>query len=239
MGVFDKITKTINSAGENVAKKAKDVTEISKCGSRIEESKTRIKSLYIEIGKYCWENRQSLNADDQLNKFFLQLEQENQTISELEDTIRQLKGIEICANCGAELVKGANFCNVCGAPVVRKTKDTPVCANCGAELGDDEIFCQNCGARVKPLAPEAEPTPAPAEEPVSEPVSELETAEPEAEPVPEPETEEPESKPTPETLMPGIRICPNCQEKIGKDERFCKNCGTPVLKAFRNSYFRS
>lgn len=156
MGFFDKLTGTINSAGENVVKMAKDASDISKYNSQIEECRTKIKGIYIEIGKYFWENRQKLEADDMLKQLLLRIENETEKINVLETELRQLRvlrGAEICKKCGAELKKGANFCNVCGTPVERKQEKTLICKNCGAELKGNEKFCMSCGAKIETVKP--------------------------------------------------------------------------------------
>ena len=51
---------------------------------------------------------------------------------------------EVCANCGAPLAEGQEFCPKCGTP--RKKK--PVCGKCGAELAEGQEFCPKCGQKV-------------------------------------------------------------------------------------------
>jgi cytochrome c-type biogenesis protein CcmH/NrfG/ribosomal protein L40E len=51
-----------------------------------------------------------------------------------------------CANCGAELPKGAKFCSNCGT----KTDEgaASYCRECGAELKPNAKFCHTCGQTV-------------------------------------------------------------------------------------------
>ena len=149
MGIFDRITGTINSAGENVAKMAKDASDVSKCNSQIDESKAKIESICTDIGKYYWKNHSGAIADGQLEQWIYMADQEEKTIKLLEEKLRQLRGVEICKNCGAELKKGANFCNICGAAVEHKKENNMQCPQCGAVLNGDEKFCMNCGAKIE------------------------------------------------------------------------------------------
>lgn len=51
---------------------------------------------------------------------------------------------EVCANCGAPLAEGQEFCPKCGTPRKKKT----VCGKCGAELAEGQEFCPKCGQKV-------------------------------------------------------------------------------------------
>ena len=55
---------------------------------------------------------------------------------------------EFCKNCGAKLVKDAQFCQDCGTPI--KTPEKSFCENCGAEITASENFCENCGTNINP-----------------------------------------------------------------------------------------
>lgn len=68
-----------------------------------------------------------------------------------------------CNKCGKQLAEDANFCNICGAKVVRQGL---VCKKCGKKLPEESNFCNICGfpvngnpEEVKPAAPEAPKTP--------------------------------------------------------------------------------
>ena len=54
------------------------------------------------------------------------------------------KTAEVCANCGATLEEGQEFCPKCGTPKKKKN----VCAKCGAELQEGQEFCPKCGQKV-------------------------------------------------------------------------------------------
>ena len=52
--------------------------------------------------------------------------------------------MQICKNCGAELLPDSSFCEQCGAPVPK----TRQCLNCGAEVSLKAKFCSNCGSSM-------------------------------------------------------------------------------------------
>ncbi len=64
----------------------------------------------------------------------------------------------ICANCGAELTPGAEFCPSCGSKIpVKGSETTTFCVNCGKEIPAGTTFCPNCGMRVGSVPPPAAP----------------------------------------------------------------------------------
>lgn len=57
-----------------------------------------------------------------------------------------------CPQCGAEMARGQQFCEICGASllVVEKEPQARIfCTNCGKPIDADSKFCSECGARVE------------------------------------------------------------------------------------------
>ena len=54
---------------------------------------------------------------------------------------------DVCANCGAPLGDGQNFCPKCGTPKAAAPKKN-ICDKCGNELQDGQEFCPKCGHKV-------------------------------------------------------------------------------------------
>lgn len=50
---------------------------------------------------------------------------------------------DCCANCGAQIAPGQNFCDKCGAP---RQPSVDKCPRCGAEIHHGHAFCDRCGA---------------------------------------------------------------------------------------------
>lgn len=149
MGIFQKMTGALGSAGKDVAKIAKDATDVSKCTAVIEESRAKIANAYTEIGKVYFQDHNE-NVDEKYSEFFETVQFNQEMIKNMEEKIRILKGIEVCKECGAELKKGANFCNICGARVEREMEMVEKqCKKCGALLKGDEHFCGKCGCPIE------------------------------------------------------------------------------------------
>lgn len=88
-----------------------------------------------------------------------ELAEESRALQELKDEYLFLKE-HSCASCGTQLVEGAKFCHICGAPVQQNqpepepVEEKPVqrfCKSCGNLLKPHARFCANCGADVQQL----------------------------------------------------------------------------------------
>ncbi len=53
---------------------------------------------------------------------------------------------DVCANCGAPLGDGQDFCPKCGTP--KNAPKDNICAKCGAVLQEGQAFCPKCGQKV-------------------------------------------------------------------------------------------
>lgn len=58
------------------------------------------------------------------------------------DTVKTVKGGDVCPNCGKVLSDGAKFCDNCGQPAGKQ------CAFCGARNDSDSNFCSSCGKKL-------------------------------------------------------------------------------------------
>jgi membrane protease subunit (stomatin/prohibitin family) len=56
----------------------------------------------------------------------------------------------LCPKCGVTVIKGAAFCQTCGAPLAAEEPPPPVlfCVHCGAQLREGARFCPKCGQTV-------------------------------------------------------------------------------------------
>lgn len=121
MGFFDKMGETISSKSKDVAKKAKEMAEVTGLNGQIGTQKDVIYKVRKEIGDLVCDNRETwkeLNLDDQ----FARLDAATAEIERLQGEIRRVKGIKLCESCGAEIEREAAFCPKCGAaaPVVEE-----------------------------------------------------------------------------------------------------------------------
>lgn len=150
MSIFDQIGEKISSAGQETATKAKKFAETTKLNNRIGDYEKQISQLYFEIGKAYYEKHmqdESAEEKERIEK----IRDLDEEIAHCREQIRDLKGVMCCASCGAEIVSGAAFCNVCGEKVIQpniSTEQDPRCPGCNARIQPGAIFCVECGTRL-------------------------------------------------------------------------------------------
>ena len=70
-------------------------------------------------------------------------------IRDYKKQIQDIKGVQRCEKCGAEVPNGAAFCSSCGAtmPKIQAPVSTDYikCENCGTEVKKGMRFCTSCG----------------------------------------------------------------------------------------------
>ena len=60
-----------------------------------------------------------------------------------------MKEVQRCENCGAEVEEGSYFCVECGSPVMQEMEEiVQVCTCCGAEVEEGSRFCAECGTPI-------------------------------------------------------------------------------------------
>ena len=146
---FSKMTQT-------AVNKSKEVAEITKLSLNNNSLEAEIKTVSDQIGEYVVAN-QLLAEDEIVGQKLNQIAELKAAIAANEAKLREIKNINICSVCGAEVPATSNFCDKCGAPM---KKDEPVaeeepavtekvCVKCGTALEVDAAFCPNCGEKCE------------------------------------------------------------------------------------------
>lgn len=159
MPFFDKLGETIASKSKDVAKKTKDFAEISSLNSQINGQENIIRDVYTEIGRQYFEANRTNLSDPYIQQMQVIFTAEA-VIAERKQRIREIKGMKICATCGAEIPLGMMYCGTCGAPVPEPAPavlqeepeaqpESLKCPSCGAELPMDAAFCTSCGQKLQ------------------------------------------------------------------------------------------
>lgn len=113
MDFFNKAKEKISKTSSDVAKKAKDLTEIAKLNSQISSNESRIKEAYLEIGKYVYENLKD-NAPQEMAEKMTAIDTAKAEIERLKAEILKVKGSQKCEQCGNEVDLNVAFCPSCG-----------------------------------------------------------------------------------------------------------------------------
>lgn len=246
MAFWDNFEKKATDATANVVSKVKGVSDITRLNSMVSEEENRIREIYFKIGQtYVALHGRDNEAGfaDLLNA----LKASQLKVEQCKQEIMDIRGVQKCERCGAEVAAGAAFCMTCGAQIP-KIQPKPVvnsgrrCKKCGATVAPNARFCTSCGTPYVEETP-VNPTPQPQ---MNQPVPETRqpqvnqntvpfgTSQPPVNPVPE-VTHQPPINPNPVVKeQPQVnvtkKVCTNCGAELQDGVAFCIQCGMPVKK---------
>lgn len=161
MGFFDGISKKVSETTNSIQETTSKIQRESKCKKTIAENKSKIESLYAEIGKKVYENRK-INEDlmtyveEKTNEIDAMLS-ENE---ELQKEILKLNNKKVCPNCKAEIDITTTFCPQCGKEQEKVEIEAFIpngkrkCSGCNEIIDDKNIFCPNCGTKKEEVVEE-------------------------------------------------------------------------------------
>lgn len=131
MNVFDKIGKTLSDAGKTAAEagkdaadKAKNFAEVTKLNHQISQCESRMRDVYIEIGKKFYDEHKNAPSEE-YEGLFVQIANENMNIANIRAQVSRIKGVIYCPSCGAENSAENIFCCKCGAGGIRPADPEP------------------------------------------------------------------------------------------------------------------
>lgn len=113
MDFFNKAKEKLTKTSSDVAKKAKNLTEIAKLNSQVASNESTIKATYTEIGKYVYENLKD-NAPEEIAEKMAAIDNALAEIDRLKAEIMKVKGCQKCPQCGNEVDSEVAFCPSCG-----------------------------------------------------------------------------------------------------------------------------
>ncbi len=152
MSFLDQIGKKISDAGQGVVQSTKNFADVTKLNGMISDEEKKISVLYGNIGKAYYARHKADNSAEELDSINA-INEAFKNIEQYKEQIKQIKGVKVCENCGAELAIGASFCTNCGAQVTQSqaapsAEGSSVCPNCGKPVAPGSKFCTNCGSKM-------------------------------------------------------------------------------------------
>ena len=159
MSFFDNLGRKASETTSKALQKAQELSETMRLNSLISEEETVIDNTYYQIGKLYV----SLHGRDGEEAFAVMpaaISEAEQKIRAYRTQLQDVKGVQRCAKCGAEVERGVAFCSACGAPMPGAetvvTEDSVRCESCGTMVKRGMRFCTACGKPMEMLAaPEA------------------------------------------------------------------------------------
>ncbi len=151
MAFLDEIGKKISQTGQSAVQKTKEMADVAKINSVIAEEEKKINSSYAQIGRlYVSIHRQ--DCEDEFKPLIHSVSESEEKISDWMKQIQDIKGVQRCTKCGAEIPKSAAFCSFCGSAMLTAQEPDDIggirCEGCGAVLKQGVRFCTSCGMPV-------------------------------------------------------------------------------------------
>ncbi|MGN0680959.1 MAG: zinc ribbon domain-containing protein [Candidatus Fimisoma sp.] len=163
MAFWDNLGQKASDTTAKAMQKAKEMADIAKLNSMISEEETKINNSYYQVGK-LYVTMHLHDHEEEFAGMISSLAKAEEKIKNYRQQIQDIKGVQRCEKCGAEVANGAAFCSSCGAtmPKIQTPVVTDVvkCQNCGTEVKKGMRFCTSCGKpmetiSVAPVAQEA------------------------------------------------------------------------------------
>ncbi len=128
--------------------KSKEMAEVTRLNMEISTQTQKVKELYAQAGERVLENGLAMD-DPTIADLASQLATLKQNIQANQEKLNDVKNINICPNCGAEVARTSKFCDKCGTEMVRVSLEAPatVCKACGKPIEKGAMFCGACGAK--------------------------------------------------------------------------------------------
>lgn len=155
MSLFDQIGKIASSPGAQKPSGPKAGAYLTDLERSKDAASQQLSGLYQELGKAYYDS----HADDPQTDYPTQLAAIRDAHAEIAKCQQQMEEIAArkrCPACGAQLVEGSVFCNICGTKLPdapgsaeQGQQDQKVCPQCQAAIGPDDVFCTACGADLR------------------------------------------------------------------------------------------
>lgn len=144
---------SISRFAQNAAAKSKEMAETTRVNMEISNIEQKVKASTLELGAYVAEHPELIGTPDEtVTALFEAISAGKAQMEKLQQTLLDLRNINICSVCGTEVSRDSKFCGKCGAPMDRSVMETPAatrtCPGCGQPVEDGMAFCANCGTKL-------------------------------------------------------------------------------------------
>lgn len=115
-------SEKLNQMTQSAISKSKEVAGITKLNVEIGTLNQNLKNIHTEVGKYVLENG-LLTEDATVAEWASKAAAIKADIEADTERIKNLKNVNTCPGCGAEVSKTSKFCPKCGAAIVVASTD--------------------------------------------------------------------------------------------------------------------
>lgn len=143
MSFFDRIGSGVAEAGNNVALKARELSEQNRLNSEVNKRETKKKECYMILGEMYYRSVKD-GTTPESGELVEEIDRITAEVEDLKQELRKVKGVACCPHCHMEIARDSAFCPNCGGELKREN----TCKNCGSELEAGAKFCVVCGAKV-------------------------------------------------------------------------------------------
>ena len=148
MAFFDKLSKTVTEASQKTIAKTKELADTTRLNSMISDQEKVITNQYLQIGK-LYVSIHKDNFEEDFSEMISAIADAEAKICDYKKQIQDIKGVQRCEACGAEVPNGSAFCSACGAAMpkvqVSESVEYVKCEKCGADVKKGMRFCTCCG----------------------------------------------------------------------------------------------
>lgn len=148
MALWDNLSKKASETTAKAAQQMRSLSETSRLNGLISDEEKKINSSYYQIGK-LYATMHLSDYEEEFAGMVAAITDAEAKIRDYRKQIQEIKGVQRCENCGAEVPCSAAFCSACGTamPKVHASESTDYvkCASCGAEVKKGMRFCTSCG----------------------------------------------------------------------------------------------
>ena len=134
MAFIDEVKETITKTGKTAVKKTKDLASIAKVTADVEETKSLLKAVYIEIGKKYCETYDKSTAGEEFTINVATAENLKEQLEALRAERLTLRGKVRCEECGKAVDNVYVYCPFCG----KKLPETEIPGDEAADAAPEE-----------------------------------------------------------------------------------------------------
>lgn len=146
--------ENMSRMAQNAMVKSKEMAEITRLNVEISNLDQKLRENYSKLGEYVIDNPALLagSEDETITQICQAVAEIKEKMAQCQQQILDIRNVNICPNCGAEVNRTSKFCDRCGTEMDRSVLQQsaqPVCPGCGEPVDADAVFCGNCGAKLK------------------------------------------------------------------------------------------